>query len=65
MGLGPPVCMKCQVLYTFKHSYGWQCPICEQNDLDHEYLFTCGLDIEELKANERFLRFLKGKIDDH
>ena len=62
MGLGPPVCKKCQVIYKFKHSYGWFCPICEQNDPDHEYLFTCGIDENELVANERFLLFIKGKV---
>jgi hypothetical protein len=67
MGLGPPVCEKCRVLYEFKHSYGWECPICETNSSDHLNLWSMQSDhdtieslMEELEGNERFLRFMKG-----
>lgn len=60
MGLGPPVCMRCRVIYRFKHSYGWECPVCKMNDTDHMGLFECGISEEELRGNERFLLFIKG-----
>ena len=60
MGLGPPVCMRCRVIYTYKHSYGWECPICEKNDDQKGSLWDCGIDEEELEANLRFLLFMKG-----
>lgn len=60
MGLGPPVCKRCRVLYDFKHSYGWSCPVCKQNDGDHLNLFNCGVSDEELEGNLRFLLFMKG-----
>jgi hypothetical protein len=60
--LGPPVCLKCRVFYKFKHSYGWECPVCKKNDSDHSHLFVCGISEEELEANERFFKFiLEGK----
>lgn len=61
MGLGPPVCMQCRVIYRYKHSYGWECPICERNDPDHKNLFDCGISIDELEGNLLFLLFMKGK----
>lgn len=61
VGLGPPICMKCRVMYTYKGSYGWECPICETNDENQKgYLFECGISEEELDANLRFLLFMKG-----
>lgn len=75
MGLGPPVCMKCNVIaeptpsahpnYGKRVSWGvsyWQCPICKDPDLQGN-LFTCGFSEEELEGNERFLRFMKGPED--
>lgn len=61
MGLGPPVCMTCFVIYKFKHSYGWECPICKLNDMDHKNLFDCGIAEEELEGNLKFLKFMKGQ----
>lgn len=62
MGLGPPVCMRCRVIYTFKHSYGWECPVCKINDDDQRsYLFECGIGQDELEGNLRFLLFMKGE----
>jgi len=48
------------VIYTYKHSYGWECPICEKNDDNKSGLWECGIDEEELEANLRFLLFMKG-----
>ena len=62
MGLGPPVCLRCRVVYTFKHSYGWECPICKVNDEGvRGNLFDCGIPEEELEGNLRFLLFMQGK----
>lgn len=61
MGLGPPVCMHCKVTYVYKHSYGWECPICKLNDTNNQkHLFDCGISIEELDGNLKFLSFIKG-----
>lgn len=72
MGLGPPVCLRCRVIgemtpmehpnYGKRVSWGssfWQCPICEDPDLQG-HLFTCGIAEDELDGNERFLRFMQG-----
>lgn len=64
MGLGPPVCMECRVIYTFKHSYGWECPICKLNNDRSNGLFECGISEEELEGNLRFLLFMQGKDPD-
>jgi hypothetical protein len=59
MGLGPPVCTKCRVIYTFKHSYGWECPICKMNDDEHKVgLWECDIPEEELINNLRFYEFV-------
>jgi hypothetical protein len=61
MSLGPPVCMRCRVIYNYKHSYGWECPICKVNDDKQQgNLFDCGISEEELEGNLRFLLFIKG-----
>ena len=67
MGLGPPVCKKCMVIYEFKHSYGWECPVCKTNDgADTVHLFALGILMdgslekvtEQLEANRRFYDFM-------
>ncbi len=65
MGLGPPVCEKCMVLYEFKHSYGWECPICKINRPNHLNLWSMTCDEEDidqlterLEANQRFYNFM-------
>lgn len=60
MGLGPPVCENCLVIYEFKHSYGWECPICKLNSPEHLNAWTCGISAEELAGNLRFFYFVKG-----
>lgn len=64
MGLGPPVCLRCKVIYKFKHSYGWECPVCKKNDDQRASLWDCGIDEEELEGNLRFLLFMQGKNPD-
>lgn len=56
--------MKCRVLYEFKHSYGWECPICKTNDPDHKGLFECGISEEDLENNLKFYNFVKGKSNE-
>jgi len=60
MGLGPPVCEKCWVLYEFKHSHGWECPICKVNSEHCLHAWSCGISEEELEGNLHFLKFMKG-----
>lgn len=60
MGLGPPICERCLVFYTYKHSYGWECPICKQNSPEHLNLWATDYTEEELEGNLRFLQFIKG-----
>lgn len=64
MGLGPPVCMRCRVIYSFKHSYGWECPVCRRNDPDTKSLWDCGISEDELEGNLRFIRFMQGMDPD-
>ncbi len=59
MGLGPPVCEKCFVLYEYKRSYGWECPICNTNSLECLHAWSCGISEEQLESNKRLLTFLK------
>ena len=61
MGLGPPVCERCLVLYEFKHSYGWECPDCKLNSPDHLNAWSCGYTDEYLEGNRRFWNFILGK----
>ena len=65
MGLGPPVCEKCQVIGDFSrdaYQTFWHCPICGSEKLKWN-AWDCGLTEEELEDNLRFLKFVKG-IDD-
>jgi hypothetical protein len=71
MALGPPVCEKCMVIYEFKHSYGWECPVCKTNsesklglwDMQHDELTLEELT-EQLKSNRNFYDFVAGKDND-
>lgn len=49
------------MIYTFKHSYGWECPICGKNDLGQQNLWECGISEDELDGNLRFLLFMQGR----
>lgn len=63
MGLGPPVCEKCRVVCYFDvDTENWHCIYCG-NDNPKWHEWDCDLTSEELKDNERFLKFVKG-IDD-
>ena len=76
MGLGPPVCQHCRVIAellpspvpikaregstSFMTHTLWRCPICGETDLTEH----AGFNEEryaELKANEKFLRFVLNK----
>lgn len=77
MGLGPPVCQHCQVIGELlddavpvikaegsttmnKYTY-WICPICGETDLqDHAGMNI--KDYERYELNEKFLRFMTGKL---
>lgn len=68
MGLGPPVCEKCRVYGDIDLKARllgisrWHCPICDNDNMQWS-AWDCGLTDEELKANERFLKFVKGMDD--
>lgn len=63
MGLGPPVCEKCRVIANFDiDTEQWFCPICDNAKCQWS-AWDCGLTQEELKDNERFLKFVKGDDD--
>jgi hypothetical protein len=65
MGLGPPVCTKCRVLYTFKQSYGWECPICKTNNANYKVgLWESDFTEKELEDNLKFYNFIKGKSNE-
>ena len=48
-------------MYNYKHSYGWECPICKISNGSHLGLFECGISHEELEGNLRFLLFMQGR----
>ncbi len=64
MGLGPPVCENCLVLYEFKHGHGWVCPFCQKNSENCLYAWSCGISVEVLEGNHKLLSFLK-KVENH
>lgn len=62
MGLGPPVCEKCQVICDYSRDLfdygrgGYYCPICGNTDpKDHTGLSTANL--KKYKDNYKFLKF--------
>lgn len=61
MGLGPPVCERCWVVAVWPATAPdpWHCPICGSTELKAN-LWSCGVSEEELDANYRFLKFMKG-----
>lgn len=77
MGLGPCVCQHCDVLAEYTEKAipvirnettrtvskwtNWFCPICGETD-PNEYAGFSINRINELKINEKFLRFMSGKI---
>ena len=76
MGLGPSVCQHCQVLAEYTEKAipvvrnettrtvskwtNWFCPICGETD-PNAFAGIFG-DWEKYKENEKFLRFMTGKI---
>ena len=77
MGLGPPVCQHCQVIGELlkeavpvintedtttlnTHTY-WVCPICGETDLQ-EYAGFNSENYKRYELNEKFLRFMTGKL---
>jgi hypothetical protein len=48
------------VLYQFRHSYGWECPVCKHNSDDKLWHNSCGISDEELEGNLIFLKFMQG-----
>jgi hypothetical protein len=76
MGLGPSVCQHCQVLAEYTEKAipvvrnettrtaskwtNWFCPICGETD-PNDFAGIFG-DWEKYKENEKFLRFMTGKI---
>lgn len=62
MGLGPPVCEKCQVVGTLSRDFNnplWCCPICGNTKMQW-HAWSCGLSDNELEGNLRFLKFVNG-----
>ena len=48
MGLGPPVCTKCEVLYEYKdNGIRWNCPVC------NALVEDCKANLYELTEEER------------
>ena len=76
MGLGPSVCQHCQVLAEYTEKAipvvrnettrtvskwtNWFCPICGETD-PNDFAGIFG-DWDKYKENEKFLRFMTGKI---
>ena len=64
MGLGPPVCQRCQVLAYHKANHGYYCKYCGETKIT-EYAGFSDKRWKELELNERvlnrFYNFMKGK----
>lgn len=61
MGLGPPVCEKCQVVGDLGREFNnflWKCPICGNTEMEWS-AWSCGLTDTELENNLRLLTFMK------
>ena len=55
MGLGPPVCMRCQLIYRYEPG-GWYCGGCGDRTTD-TYMFILDVDQQkQIEANTRFMR---------
>ena len=55
MGLGPPVCMQCQLIYRYEPG-GWYCGGCGDRSTDTN-MFILDVDQQQqIEANTRFMR---------
>lgn len=69
MGLGPPVCEKCEVYGTIdveqeaENISRWYCPVCN-NDHMQWSAWDCGISHEQLVANLKFFKFAMGEEND-
>jgi len=53
MGLGPPVCTKCEVIYEYSDGIPhWFCPVCGI-DMNHVKYITCLWELEK-KDRKRY-----------
>ena len=60
MGLGPPVCRNCKVIFTYEDKAKvWYCPSCATGDTNWFLFEQKDQDIYE--QNTKFLKFLKGE----
>lgn len=64
MGLGPPVCTKCQVIGELKGDT-WSCPVCYTIALgSHLWEFTEEYQ-KRYEDNTKFIKFMKGQDENH
>lgn len=66
MGLGPPVCEKCQVIGELSRDFDkplWSCPICGNTDMQWS-AWSCGISEEQLETNLRLMKFIS-KVENH
>jgi transposase len=60
MGLGPLICVECEV-FAVREDHTDRCPCCgEENYLDYLWMFTDEQQ-ERVHSNTRFYRFVAGQ----
>lgn len=60
MGLGPPVCQRCQVIAHYTEERRWHCRYCGEKNPTA----SAGMDARQWKQfdqNEKFYKFMEGK----
>ena len=59
MGLGPPVCLKCEVIAELAQQT-WYCPVCHTEDLRKNMWALTPKYQQQLEANSKFYKFMRG-----
>jgi uncharacterized paraquat-inducible protein A len=61
MGLGPMVCLHCEIFLMLDDTHTWHCPRCNEKDyVDYQWMFT-EEDQTRITNNSKLYRFVLGK----
>lgn len=61
MGLGPMVCLHCELLLAIDANHDYYCPRCgEENYTDYMWMFT-EEEQQRITNNSKFYRFVAGQ----
>jgi hypothetical protein len=60
MGLGPSVCLHCELALVLDDNHQWHCPKCGETDyIDYLWMFT-EAEQQRIQNNTKFYRFVSG-----